>query len=222
MDTKFEPLRDLVKTETPESPHTIASPTCCVGKSKGSGTSGARSTSSDSTVPLLPDHPLTHTTPVLVPSLRRTARMAVHVSPAISPGLSASIAEVAAMSNSAFHKRFRSSYNSSPSSTFLVRKHYRCMYELILDTDSKEDELGEEKDEEVEESSDSDSESEDIEDEGPTTRDEGLAAGDEGLDPERPKGVSTLRQPTLTTWIDPKDGIAYIDVPAYPPPALPV
>ncbi|GKF51256.1 hypothetical protein Tco_0147723 [Tanacetum coccineum] len=38
---------------------------------------------------------------------------------------------------------------------------------------------------------------------------------------ERPERVSTLRQPTLTTWIDPKDGIAYIDVPAYPPPAPP-
>ncbi|GKF08388.1 hypothetical protein Tco_0042612 [Tanacetum coccineum] len=39
---------------------------------------------------------------------------------------------------------------------------------------------------------------------------------------ERPERVSALRQPTLTTWIDPEDGIAYIDVPAYPPPAPPV
>ncbi|GKC89925.1 hypothetical protein Tco_1150574 [Tanacetum coccineum] len=38
---------------------------------------------------------------------------------------------------------------------------------------------------------------------------------------EIPERVSTLRQPTLTTWIDTLDGIAYIDVPAYPPPALP-
>ncbi|GKB14193.1 hypothetical protein Tco_0848116, partial [Tanacetum coccineum] len=36
---------------------------------------------------------------------------------------------------------------------------------------------------------------------------------------ERPERVSALRQPTLTTWIDPEDGITYIDVPAYPPPA---
>ncbi|GKB77517.1 hypothetical protein Tco_0944412, partial [Tanacetum coccineum] len=36
---------------------------------------------------------------------------------------------------------------------------------------------------------------------------------------ERPERVSALRQPTLTTWIDPEDGIAYIDVPAYAPPA---
>ncbi|GKB49834.1 hypothetical protein Tco_0900587, partial [Tanacetum coccineum] len=39
---------------------------------------------------------------------------------------------------------------------------------------------------------------------------------------ERPERVSALRQPTLTTWIDLEDGIAYIDVPAYPPPAPPV
>ncbi|GJU72412.1 hypothetical protein Tco_1263817 [Tanacetum coccineum] len=39
---------------------------------------------------------------------------------------------------------------------------------------------------------------------------------------ERPERVSALRQPTLTTWIDPEDGIAYINVPTYPPLALPV
>ncbi|GJU56558.1 hypothetical protein Tco_1230272 [Tanacetum coccineum] len=39
------------------------------------------------------------------------------------------------------------------------------------------------------------------------------------LEPERPERVSALRQPTLTTWIDLEDGIAYIDVLAYPPPA---
>ncbi|GKG26407.1 hypothetical protein Tco_0399553, partial [Tanacetum coccineum] len=39
---------------------------------------------------------------------------------------------------------------------------------------------------------------------------------------ERPKRVSVLRQPTLTTWIDPEDGMVYIDVPIYPPPAPPV
>nr|GEY03763.1 hypothetical protein [Tanacetum cinerariifolium] len=41
-------------------------------------------------------------------------------------------------------------------------------------------------------------------------------------EPERTKRVSTLRQPTLTTWIDLEDGKAYIDVPAYPPPAPPI
>ncbi|GKF83262.1 hypothetical protein Tco_0244918, partial [Tanacetum coccineum] len=38
---------------------------------------------------------------------------------------------------------------------------------------------------------------------------------------ERPKIVSARRQPTLTTWMDLEDGIVYIDVPAYPPPAPP-
>ncbi|GKD50446.1 hypothetical protein Tco_1279422 [Tanacetum coccineum] len=40
--------------------------------------------------------------------------------------------------------------------------------------------------------------------------------------PETPERVSALRQPTLTTWIDLEDGITYINVPAYPPPAPPV
>ncbi|GKF43100.1 hypothetical protein Tco_0129652, partial [Tanacetum coccineum] len=39
---------------------------------------------------------------------------------------------------------------------------------------------------------------------------------------ERPERVSAFKQPTLTTWIDPKDGMVYIDVPTYPPPAPPV
>ncbi|GKF51039.1 hypothetical protein Tco_0147506, partial [Tanacetum coccineum] len=39
---------------------------------------------------------------------------------------------------------------------------------------------------------------------------------------ERPERVSASRQPTLTTWTDPEDGMVYIDVPAYPPLAPPV
>ncbi|GKA25826.1 hypothetical protein Tco_0711935 [Tanacetum coccineum] len=41
-------------------------------------------------------------------------------------------------------------------------------------------------------------------------------------EPERPERVSASRQPTLTTWTDPKDGMVYMDVPAYPPRAPPV
>nr|GFB24339.1 hypothetical protein [Tanacetum cinerariifolium] len=63
------------------------------------------------------------------------------------------------MSDLAFRKRFRSSYDSSSSMSLPVRKRYRGTSELILDTDS-------EKDKEVEEILDSDSESEDAEDEG--------------------------------------------------------
>ncbi|GJW93164.1 hypothetical protein Tco_0172836 [Tanacetum coccineum] len=39
---------------------------------------------------------------------------------------------------------------------------------------------------------------------------------------ERPERVSAFRQPTLTTWTDPEDGMVYIDIPTYPPPAPPV
>ncbi|GJW59100.1 hypothetical protein Tco_0105831 [Tanacetum coccineum] len=39
---------------------------------------------------------------------------------------------------------------------------------------------------------------------------------------ERPEKVSAFRQSTLTTWTDPEDGMVYIDVPTYPPPAPPV
>ncbi|GJU16037.1 hypothetical protein Tco_1144003, partial [Tanacetum coccineum] len=83
-------------------------------------------------------------------------------------------------------------------------------------------------------------------DEGPSMRLESLGLGGDAVVPEsqqqaasvvemamgeplglgygslRDQRVLALRQPTLTTWIDPEDGIAYIDVPAYPPPAPPV
>nr|GEX61083.1 hypothetical protein [Tanacetum cinerariifolium] len=167
-DTESKPFEDL-DAETPESPYIVAPPTCHVEESEGSGTFGARSTSSDTTAPLSPDHPLTQTTPVLVPILRRTPAM--RVPPAMSPGFSTGIIEVVAMSDSTFRKRFRSSYDSSPSLTFLVQKRYRGTSELILGIDS----------EEIDESLDSDSESKDAEDEGPTAEDEDPAAGDEGL-----------------------------------------
>nr|GFA09223.1 hypothetical protein [Tanacetum cinerariifolium] len=169
-DTESEPFEDP-ESKTHESSQIVAQPTCYVEESKGSGTSGARSMSLNSTVPLLADHPLTHTTPVLLPILRRTARISVRVLPVMSPSLSASITKVAAMHDSAFRKRLRSSYDSSPSSTLPVWKRYRGTSELILGADS----------EEIDGSLDSDSESGDAEDKGPTAEDEDPAAGDEGL-----------------------------------------
>nr|GEW50108.1 mediator of RNA polymerase II transcription subunit 34 isoform X2 [Tanacetum cinerariifolium] len=74
-DTESEPFEDP-ESETHESPHIVAPPTY---------------------------HTLTHTTPVLVPILRRTAHMAVRVLPVMS-SLSAGIEEVAAMPDSAFCK----------------------------------------------------------------------------------------------------------------------
>nr|GEW57444.1 hypothetical protein [Tanacetum cinerariifolium] len=181
--------------------------------------SDARSMSSDSTAPLLPDHPLTHTTPVLVSSLRRTVCMDVHVPPVMSPGLSVSIAEVDTMSDSPFHKRFRSSYDSLPSLTFLVHKRYRDV--KILNCYNDEEDDG---------------------DEGPTVEDEDPAARDQGLvraalvmetaigEPLK-LGYEALRRQEMASRegqipsvfeIDRKDGIVYIDVPAYLPQAPPV
>ncbi|GKF21696.1 hypothetical protein Tco_0070334, partial [Tanacetum coccineum] len=106
-DAESEPFKDLVETKTLESPHTVASPitlpdstppVCHVEELEDSDMSGARSTSSDSTAPLLADHPLTHTSPTLVPLLRRTAHMAERIPLAMSPSLYTRITEVAAMS----------------------------------------------------------------------------------------------------------------------------
>ncbi|GJT45047.1 hypothetical protein Tco_0953762 [Tanacetum coccineum] len=209
-DTKSEPFKDPVETETPELPHTVASPTSLpdstpptrqAEESKDSDTSGVRST---------------------------TARMAVRIPPAMSLSLSASIVEVPAMSDSSFRKRFRSSYESSPSSSPLDLpswKRSRGTSELVED-DEEEDE------EEEEESSDSNSESEDTEDEGPTAEDEGPAARDEGLvagDEVLPLGLGygafrhreiASRKGQMPSVFE--DGRAYIDVPAYPLPAPPV
>nr|GEZ16689.1 hypothetical protein [Tanacetum cinerariifolium] len=156
-----------------------------VEESEDTDTSGARSTSSDSNAPLLPDHPLTHTSPTLVPFLRRTARMAMCVLPLTLPGLSASIAEVAAMSDSTFRKRFRPSYATLPSSSpdLPSWKHSQGTSKLVEDDEEEEDAKDEddkEEDKEVKESLDSDSESEDAEDDDPTAEDECPAIGDEG------------------------------------------
>ncbi|GKE16374.1 hypothetical protein Tco_1423951, partial [Tanacetum coccineum] len=186
----------LVETKTPYSPYTVASPTPLL----------------DSTPPT--HHPLTHVSPTLVPILLRTIRMAMRVPPAMSPGLSASIAEEE---------------------------------DEEEEDDKEEDEEINESSDSDSESEDVEDEGSTAEDEDPAVGEEGLAAGDEGPGmrvkslslggdeavpkgqssgfvpkSKRPERVSALRQPTLTTWIDPEDGIAYIDVPAYPPPALPV
>ncbi|GJY68622.1 hypothetical protein Tco_0471604 [Tanacetum coccineum] len=151
-DTESEPFEDPIDTETPESPLTIAPPTS------------------------LPKS----TPPILVPILHKIARMAVRVPPAMSSGLSASMAEVEAMSEFAFHKMFRSSYESSPSLSppdLPSWKRYRGTSKLVEDSEEDDDE----EDEEIQESLDSDSVSEDAKDEGPTAEDEDPAAGDKGL-----------------------------------------
>nr|GEZ58983.1 hypothetical protein [Tanacetum cinerariifolium] len=174
-----------------------------------------RSTSLDSTTPLSPDHPLTHTTPALVPILHRTACMVVRVLPAMSPGLSASIKEVAAMSDSVFRKRGE------------------------FDSDSESEDAKDEGP--IAEDKDPDARDED--DEGHSVESDRCSSGEEEVvpkgqqravsvvgtavgqgsgsapEPERSERVSVSRQPTLAMWTDPEDDMVYIDVPGYPPPA---
>ncbi|GJW07603.1 hypothetical protein Tco_1570026 [Tanacetum coccineum] len=127
------------------------------------------------------------TPPILVPILHMTARIAVRVPHAMSSGLYASVAEVAAMSKSTLRKRSRSSCESSPSVSLLdlpLRKHYRGTSELV--EDSEEEEAV------------------------PRSQQQAaLVMGtiDSGSAPEseRPERVSAFRQPTLTTWTDPKE-----------------
>ncbi|GJX12715.1 hypothetical protein Tco_0204473 [Tanacetum coccineum] len=261
-DTESKPFEGPVETETLDSPHTIASPTllpdstppaCHAEESEDSDTSGAKSTSSDSTTPLSPDHPLTHTSPTLTPTRasfhHRTTRMTVRAQPVMSPGHSARVTKAMALSDSAFRKRYRSSYDTPlPSPTLPVQKRYRGTSEPILDTDSEEDEIGEEDTDEdgedesldVDDERDrSDSEDRGIEGEGlgleeeeavpegqqhsaPVVKTATRQCSGSVLEPERSERVSALTQPTLTTWIDPEDGRTYIDVPAYPLPAPPV
>ncbi|GJV09262.1 hypothetical protein Tco_1346918, partial [Tanacetum coccineum] len=85
-NTESEPFEDPNDTRTPESPLAIAPP-----------------------IPLSES-----TLPVLVPIIRRTARMAVRVPHAMSSCLFAGMAELAAMSEFALCKRFQTSYESSP------------------------------------------------------------------------------------------------------------
>ncbi|GJW05013.1 hypothetical protein Tco_1563869 [Tanacetum coccineum] len=83
--------------------------------------------------------------------------------------------EASKPSDSAFRKRYRSSYETpspSPSLTLLVWKMYRGTSKLILDTDSEGDELG---DKDTKEDKGLDDEDQGLEDEGPSIEVEGAA-----------------------------------------------
>ncbi|GJR90437.1 hypothetical protein Tco_0214448 [Tanacetum coccineum] len=127
---------------------------------KLSSTRTDSSASSDSTTPLSPDYPLTQVSPTPTPT-----RASFH--------------------HLAFRKRYRSSYETpspSPSPTLPVWKRYKGTSELILDTNSEGDELGDEDTDEdgEDESSDADDERERLDDEGHGLDDEGHGLDDDG------------------------------------------
>ncbi|GJW47549.1 hypothetical protein Tco_0079195 [Tanacetum coccineum] len=205
-DIESEPTKDPVETETPESPLTVAIP-ASLPKSN---------------------------TLTLVPILRRTARMAIRVPLAMSSGLSTSMAEE--------DEEIEESLDYDSMSEDAEDEGPTAKDEDPATGDeglAAEDEglgLGVE-------SCGSDDESRGLDDEGHSVESDGLGlreeeeavaegqqqavliveTADSGSAPEseRPEWVSASRHPTLTTWTDPEDGMVYIDVPAYPPPAPP-
>ncbi|GKB48010.1 hypothetical protein Tco_0898763 [Tanacetum coccineum] len=180
--------------------------------------------------------------------------MAMRTQPTLSPGMLARISEAAALSPSSFRKRYRSSYETpSPSSSLNlpVQKRYRGTFELILDTDSEGDKLGEEDTEE-----DNYDEGQGLDNEGQqhavlvvdTVASEPFvlgygAARSHALEstkeitpstyevwqssrsvPEQEGAnmVSAFIQSTIVTWVHPKDGRVYTDILTYVPLAAPV
>nr|GEZ51477.1 hypothetical protein [Tanacetum cinerariifolium] len=191
LEDPYEAIRQAYLVEA----DTDTPPTCHVEELEDSDTFDARSTSSNFTAPLSPDHPLTHTTPDLFPSLHRTVHIVMCVPLALSPSLSAEEEddeeddEIEESSDS--NSKSEGTKDEGP-------------------TAEDEDPAAEDKDPSAGY-------------EGLAAGDEGLGmrvqslglGGDEAV----PEGQ---QQPTLTTWIDLEDGRTYIDVPAYPSPVLPV
>nr|GEU32713.1 hypothetical protein [Tanacetum cinerariifolium] len=129
----------------------------------------------------------------------------------MSPDPSASIAEVEAVSDLAFRKRFRSFYDSSPSPTLPVRKRYKGFAARDGGPGIRVVSLGLGGDETMHKGQKRAA---------PVTE---TAVGEPlGL------GYGALRRQRIASReglmpsvfeVDPEDGIAYIDVPAYPSPA---
>nr|GEV61950.1 hypothetical protein [Tanacetum cinerariifolium] len=208
-DTESELFEDLVKTETLELPYVLAPPTCHVEESEGFGTSGARSTSSDSTAPLLPDHLLTHTTPVL-----RWKLCLIH----------RSVRGLGLLTIVHHHRPFQSRIGIEVEGPTTEDEDLATGDEGLAARDEGPG-MGVE-------SHGLDDESRSLDDEGHTIESDGFGLGKEKAilggpgsgfapEPERSERVSASRQHTLATWTDPEDGMVYIDVLAYPSPAPP-
>ncbi|GJY47066.1 hypothetical protein Tco_0436129 [Tanacetum coccineum] len=215
MDTKSEPFEDPIDTETLELPLTVAPPAS------------------------LPES----TPPALVPILCRTAHMAMRVSPEMSSGLSASMAEVAAMFESAL-REFDSdsvSKDAEDEGPIVEDKDPAAGNEGLaagvegLSTDDESYGLDDKSHGIDDESRGLDDKDHNVESDGLgleveeeeavpweddyiyNTFEIGQGSGS-ALESERPERVSASKQPTLTIWTDSEDGMVYIDVPTYPPP----
>nr|GEU35117.1 putative ribonuclease H-like domain-containing protein [Tanacetum cinerariifolium] len=161
--------------------------------------------------------------------------------PTLSSRMSARIAEVAALSPSSFHKRYRSfQETSSPSSslTLPIRKRYQGTSELVEDTEDESSDSDANIDGSDDESHGLDDEGYDLEEESHGSEEEEEEATPEGEgsvpsmfkvgqssrsvpEHEGAERKFAFRQPTLVTWVDPEDGRVYTDIPNHIPPATP-
>nr|GEV25260.1 hypothetical protein [Tanacetum cinerariifolium] len=205
----------------------------------------------DSIALLSPDHPLTHVSPTPTPTRvlfhRRTVRMVVRTQPTLSSGMSAQIAEAAALSPSSFCKRYRSSYETSSSSSLNLPawKRYRERESQGLDDDGQGSEDEDPGIEEEEAAPEGQQQAVLVVD---TAMDEPLDLGYGGArrrplesikeiapstyevgqssrsvpEQEGAERVSAYRQPTLVTWVDPEDDRVYTHILTYVPLAAPV
>ncbi|GJU25498.1 hypothetical protein Tco_1164119, partial [Tanacetum coccineum] len=239
-DTETEPIEDPVKTEAPESPHTVASPIslpdstppiCHDEELEGSDMSGARFTSSDSIAPLSPNHPLTHTTPTLVPGTSELVEdddeegddeeMEESLdSDSVSEGAEDESPTTEDEDPAAGDKGLTAGDEGpgmgveslSLGGDEAVSGVQQRAYPIVETAVGEPLGLGYK-----------------------ALRRREIALG-EGrmpsvfevgqssrvvLESKRPEIVSAFRHPTLTTWMKPEDGIVYIDVLAYPPPTPP-
>ncbi|GKE40834.1 hypothetical protein Tco_1464239 [Tanacetum coccineum] len=209
---------------------------------KASEPSGTRTVSSnslvssDSTTPLSPDHPLTHVSPTPTPTRVSyhcmTARMTVHVQPAMSPGHSTRVAEVMALSDLAFCKRYRSSYEKPSSSSLALRvqKRYRGTSEVILDTDSEGDELGEDNTKEGGLKDEGPGIKEEEEEDAPEGQQQAVPVVDTsaseplglGYRAARHRALESTKEIAPSTYEVGQSSRVYTDIPTYALPAAPV
>nr|GEZ38183.1 hypothetical protein [Tanacetum cinerariifolium] len=121
--------------------------------------------------------------------------------------------EAEAMSDSAFRKRFRSSYDSLPSLTLLVRKKYR--EDEGPTTEDEDPAIGDKGLATGDEGLGIGFESHGLDDEVHMVESDGFGLGEEEAVPEGQQRVVLI----VGTATDPEDCMVYINVPAYPPPA---
>nr|GEU35091.1 hypothetical protein [Tanacetum cinerariifolium] len=234
VDTESEP--EEAPSETEEL-HSLGSSVPIMGEEfKTTDLSGTRidsshsSTSSDSTTPLSPDHPLTHVSPTPTPTYasfyRKTSCMTVRVQPAMSLGYSARVIAAMDLSDSAFHKSEGDELVDEDDESSdaddererekgeeVVPEGQRQSVPVVETTASKPLGLGygalrrcklEVKEDQV-----------------PSSFEVGQISKSV-LERQGAERVSMFRQLTFGTWMDLEDERVYTDISSYVPPALPV